>query len=146
MQSSPLYTSCLFSIPLNDHIIDIEYLGIFREHINLFLLWMIFQNHLYFYFFNQRFQISIINRWCFIRFSVLIKLQYLSVFRRHYNITEICIFNFFFMRVKFVFLFQGNEDNSNKNHQYVLMLYLLITDNSLMQNNAILLRLEPSFL
>ena len=48
------------------------------------------------YSFNQRLKICIHNRWCFIRFLVLIKLYYLSVFRRHYNTREIFIFAYFF--------------------------------------------------
>ena len=48
------------------------------------------------------FKIYIINEWCFIRFLMLIKFQYFSVFRRHNYIAKVFIFPFF-MRLKFVF-------------------------------------------
>ena len=40
------------------------------------------------------------NRWCLLSFLVLIKLYYLSVFRRHYNTTEIFIFTYFFKKTR----------------------------------------------
>ena len=55
------------------------------------------------YSFNKRFKICINNRWCLIIFQLLIKLQYLNFFSRHYNNTKISIFTYFFMRFKFVF-------------------------------------------
>ena len=52
-------------------------------------------------FFYQRFKISINNKWCFIRLPEFMKLQYLSVFRRYYNITKIFIFTLIFIQINF---------------------------------------------
>ena len=89
MQSSPLYTSCLFSISLNAHIVDIEYLNVLIYFCYRRFFRIIFAS---IFVFNQRFEICINNRWYLIRLSVLIKLQYLSVFGRDYKYVYIYIY------------------------------------------------------
>lgn len=59
---------------------------------------MIFTN---IYFFNQRFQNCINNKWCLTIFLALTKL-YLSVIRGHWNTTKTFIFTYFFVWLKFV--------------------------------------------
>ena len=49
-------------------------------------------------------KISIKSEWCFIRFSVLIKFWYFSVFRRDCNATRIFILTYFFMRWSLFFV------------------------------------------
>ena len=102
IQSFPLYTSCLFSIPPNVHIVEIEYLsGTCSPTFFVGDLFKIIFTSIHS--FSQRFKICRNNRWCLIRFLVLILLKYVSVVGRHYNTIKIFIFTYLFMRFKFVF-------------------------------------------
>ena len=100
-KTSPLYASCLYFVPWNVHIIDIECpQGICLP---IFVMDDFSKLFLHPYSFNKRFKICMNNRWCLIIFRLLIKLQCLNFFSRHYNNTKISIFTYFFMRFKFVF-------------------------------------------
>ena len=57
--------------------------------------------------FNYPFKICINNKWCFIRFLILMKFLYFSVFRMHNYVIKIFIFTYLFMRFKFVFCSKG---------------------------------------
>ena len=74
------------------------------EYIQLLLLQTNVQNSFYI---HQPFLLNIQDllnsKWHFIRFLILIKFQYISVFRRHYNITKISILIHLFMRFTFFF-------------------------------------------
>ena len=72
MQSLPLHTSRLFSMSLNDDIVDIEKPDGIGSLTSFFL---IFQDYFYIpsIFSNKDFNICINNEWCFIRFMILIK-------------------------------------------------------------------------
>ena len=74
MQSSGLYTSCLFSIYLNDETVDIEKPD--RIYPLTFVVYDfpgLFYIHPFFY---QRYKICINNKWCFIKFLVLLIVFY----------------------------------------------------------------------
>ena len=62
---------------------------------------------------------------------ILIKLKYLNVFGEHHNTTKIFTFTYFFYEIQICFLLQTNKHFPNyKNHQHVLMLFLLINADS----------------
>ena len=92
------------------------------------------------YSFNQRFKICINDRWCLIKFLVLIKLQYLSVYRRHDNTTKA----FRFMRFKFaVYSKQMKKTETLKiTNLFFDVNSLNNRDSLLLQDNAIILCLE----
>ena len=70
IQSLPLHLSCLFSMFLNDDIIDID---IIKLDVHLLLLWINFQNYLYIHQIFLTFKICLNSKWCFIGFLILIK-------------------------------------------------------------------------
>ena len=100
LQSLPLHTSWLFSLPLNDNIVDIEKPD--ETCLPTFVADLFSGLFLHPPIFCQRFKIFINNKRWFVRFLILIKLWYLNVFRRHYKITKIFIFTYVFVQIKFV--------------------------------------------
>ena len=96
----------------------------------------------------KRIRICINNKWCFIKFSVLIKLKL-----KIKNLIFWCLpkaseyyknlyFHILFYMIQVLFLFRKNEDNSgHKNHVFTLF-FLIIQIIFLHQHNAILIRLE----
>ena len=98
IQSLPIYTSCLFSMLLNKDIADMEKPD---EHVFFLfrcILRMIFTCIILFYY---TLKICVNNKWCLIRFLILIKFYYFSVFRRHNYITKTFIFTYVFIWFKF---------------------------------------------
>ena len=141
MQYSPLHAFSLFSILSNVHIVDIEYLQGMCSSISATDDFSVLLSHP-FSSLITKFEICINNRWYLIRFSVLIKLQYLSVFGSHYNTAKIFIFIYHFMSFKFVFCTKRmNTMQTIKNTRRVLKLFLLtllIMLEVLMEDNVIL--------
>ena len=89
------------------------------------------------------FKICVNNKWCFIRFLILIDLQSFSFSRRHNYITKVFIFTYFFMRFNFFFILK--EWIQFKWLEIPLLsdvIPLNDTDNFLLQVNAIFLHLE----
>ena len=88
-------------------------------------------------------KIWINNKWCFVTFTILIKLKTIfSIFRRHYKLTKIFIFTCFFMRCKFVFSSKGiKKSQTTKHHVSTIFLSIMLIA-LLLQYNATLLLLE----
>ena len=80
MQPSPMYTSCLFSIPCNIVQSNSPYHrpGKLAENMLSYVccLWFFKIIFTVICFFNEVFKICINNRWCVIRFLVLIRLKW----------------------------------------------------------------------
>ena len=114
IQSLPLYTTCLFSMLLNDNSVDIEKpdeLCSITFAVDQFSRLFLHPSTFFYYILK----ICINNKWCFIRYLVLIIFCF-SVFRRHYDVLKIFIFRYFFMWFMF-FWWRKNKGNSdNKNH------------------------------
>ena len=69
-------------------------------------------------------KILINNKWCILRFFILVKFLYFSVFRRHYNVTKIFIFTYFFLwDSSLCFVLKEWNNLDNKNHHYSLMFF-----------------------
>ena len=71
-------------------------------------------------------KICLNNKWCFIRFLILIKFYYFSVFKRHNYITKIFIFTLPFMRLKFVFCCKGMKVIQAIDINNILLIMLII--------------------
>ena len=97
MQSLPLYTSCLFSEFLNEDIVDIEKPdGICLSTFVVHEFSVLTLHSSIFSIIHSR-SAQIINKECFIRYLILIKFYYFSVFRRHNYLTKNFIFAYIFM-------------------------------------------------